>query len=445
MNKRIILLSCLFVVVAVAAVLLAPSSRSQLLELLNCLYPGADSPPKSEVAQVGLPQVGLADIPGLLKAMQDQDVVARNKSVAALERIGKPAIPAIVAALGDNAGGVRQGAIRTLRDLPLEARQASQYFMASLKDEDRGVQEAARAALLGMGREAIPALSRGLKDPDPRVRYHCAVLLIKHGCAPQEAISAVAPAVTDGDAAVRAEALRCLGSFGAQAKAMIPKILAAMKDDDPEVRACADEARRRIDPTELERHILAIQGGNADESIDWFSKMLKAEPNNLGYRMQLGRAYAAKNDYLRAIEEYSEALRLNPDFLPALSARHDVYFYKLGDDVRAMADWKRIVAITPPNAKSYNNIAWSLATSPKAEIRDGKEAIKYATLACQLEEHPWYVDTLAAAHAEAGNFEEAVNWQMKALKNPEAFPGQALELAQSRLRLYQEGQPFRQN
>ena len=48
--------------------------------------------------------------------------------------------------------------------------------------------------------------------------------------------------------------------------------------------------------------------------------------------------------------------------------------------------------------------------APQADFRDGKSAIQHATRACQLTQ--WrvhgYVSTLAAAYAEAGDFQNAV-------------------------------------
>jgi len=93
-------------------------------------------------------------------------------------------------------------------------------------------------------------------------------------------------------------------------------------------------------------------------------------------------------------------------------------------------------------AEHLNGHAWRQATYPVAELRNGQEAIEKATKACELNDwqNPEYVDTLAAAYAEAGNFAAAIMWQRKAidLLTEEPRPRSDFE---ARLKQYESGQP----
>jgi serine/threonine protein kinase len=93
-------------------------------------------------------------------------------------------------------------------------------------------------------------------------------------------------------------------------------------------------------------------------------------------------------------------------------------------------------------AGHLNGYAWHWATHPAAEVRDGPKAIENATKACEINnwQNPEYVDTLAAAYAEIGDFTSAIKWQKKAidLLIEEPRPRSDFE---ARLKLYESGQP----
>jgi hypothetical protein len=97
-----------------------------------------------------------------------------------------------------------------------------------------------------------------------------------------------------------------------------------------------------------------------------------------------------------------------------------------------------------PNAN--NDLAWLRATCADAKFRDGKVAVEKATKACELTN--WrdgvILDTLAAACAEDGRFDEAVKWQKKALedKRLEKLIGPDMR---ARVKLYEQKKPYRQS
>jgi serine/threonine protein kinase/tetratricopeptide (TPR) repeat protein len=97
-------------------------------------------------------------------------------------------------------------------------------------------------------------------------------------------------------------------------------------------------------------------------------------------------------------------------------------------------------------AFSLNTIACQQATSSTAELRNGAKAIEYATRACELTD--WknanYIDTLAAAYAEAGDFNSAVKWQKESISLlTKEEPAEWQAAFEERLKLYQSGKPYR--
>jgi tetratricopeptide (TPR) repeat protein len=115
-----------------------------------------------------------------------------------------------------------------------------------------------------------------------------------------------------------------------------------------------------------------------------------------------------------------------------------------GKFAEAAAHYMEAMRLDPLDAEAHNNLAMILAACPDATNRDGKRAVDSATRACALTawKNPYYLDTLAAAAAEAGDFDAAVAWQARAI---EILREQwKKEDYRTRLALYQARQPYRE-
>jgi hypothetical protein len=88
-----------------------------------------------------------------------------------------------------------------------------------------------------------------------------------------------------------------------------------------------------------------------------------------------------------------------------------------------------------------------LATCIDERYRDGKKAIRLAKQAVASNATPWYMDTLAAAYAEAGKFADAVHTQEQvvALLRGKGGAHELLDDASKRLEFYRAGKPWRQD
>ncbi len=103
----------------------------------------------------------------------------------------------------------------------------------------------------------------------------------------------------------------------------------------------------------------------------------------------------------------------------------------------------RTMSFAPPEI--LNNQAWTFATSPEAKVRNGRRAVELAERACELTHYQKtiYVGTLAAAYAEAGQFDEAMAAAEKAcaLAEKSGDPN-LLQRNQELLALYRQHQPY---
>ena len=92
----------------------------------------------------------------------------------------------------------------------------------------------------------------------------------------------------------------------------------------------------------------------------------------------------------------------------------------------------------------YNNLAFILATTPDEKLRDGRRAIALSKKAKTLQPKPSFdvLDTMAAAYAEAGEFDTAIKTQKEAI---ELAPEGQRENCGEILKLYESQQPRRKS
>ena len=138
------------------------------------------------------------------------------------------------------------------------------------------------------------------------------------------------------------------------------------------------------------------------------------------------------------------AIRLDPSAVAANGNRGWLWTKKQEFD-KAAADYDEAIRLDPDDCSALNNAAWLKATCPDERFRNGREAVELATKANSLlgGEYFAWLDTLAAAHAEAGDFDAAIKVQNKAIEmNPK--DEEFVAAAKQRLALYQDHKPYRE-
>jgi len=147
-----------------------------------------------------------------------------------------------------------------------------------------------------------------------------------------------------------------------------------------------------------------------------------------------------------AIQDCSAALRQYPQFIEAALLRAEANA-ALGRYAESLKEIEHVVAIHPRTialARALSERAWLRAVCPDPSFRNGRQAIKDATAACRI--MAWrdddMIDTLAAAYAEAGDFDSAVRYEQQAL-GVKGITAENSKRFQAHLALFQQHQPLR--
>jgi tetratricopeptide (TPR) repeat protein len=263
--------------------------------------------------------------------------------------------------------------------------------------------------------------------------------------------------------AVRGEAYEAMGESEA-ALADYNKAV-DLADDDPRGYLC--------------RGRFFLRTGEPDSALDDFTEAIRLRPDlGQGY-IERGQAHLAAGDPAEALDDFTEAARWSPDDPAVFFARGQVHL-ALGRFTEALRDFDQVVRLAPENPQGFllraqcvaaigdierkradleeavrlapgwdlacNSLAWHLATCPDPRHRDGPRSLKLAERAVRTPSnpsfHPNHLDTLAAAHAECGQFDRATVYEQQAIDLIDDPDRRASY--EERLTLYQSGQPYRE-
>jgi tetratricopeptide (TPR) repeat protein len=173
-------------------------------------------------------------------------------------------------------------------------------------------------------------------------------------------------------------------------------------------------------------------------------RALEIVPNNPDTLNALGTVLLDQGDVTGASNQFSAVLKV--------AATNGIANFKIGQlltaarrDREAVPFYRTALQAWPDSVEALNNLAWTLATSADPATRNGAEAVKLATRACELtqQREPLFLGTLAAAHAEAGEFTPAVAAAEQAITLA-ATAGQTNVVQRNRelLELYRAGKAY---
>jgi tetratricopeptide (TPR) repeat protein len=232
---------------------------------------------------------------------------------------------------------------------------------------------------------------------------------------------------------------------------------------------------------------LYLQRGDMDSAISHFETALQIRSRNTATHYNFGGApiennlanlLAQKGRLNEAVDHYHNAMRLRPGYgdpylnlgnvlfqqgrmsdamaqwqkAHATESKDARFHTALGDAFRraglqkdAVAEYEYAVRISAQDPLPRNNLAWILATSSDASIRDGNRAVELADEAVRLShgKDPNCLRTLAAACAESGRFAEAEETARRAFRAADLLHNRGLVNAlRDEIALYELGLPY---
>ena len=192
--------------------------------------------------------------------------------------------------------------------------------------------------------------------------------------------------------------------------------------------------------------------GDIDGAFQRLDAALRADPTfwqAIYYRAEL---HFQQRRYESTLQDCAEILRMKPGLVAAVLL-HAQANTKLGRNDECLRELDQVVSHGNKKdvaslAVAYEMRAWLRATSPDANFRDGKQALIDAKQACKLsnDNDAQSLDTLAAAYAEVGEFESAIDAEDRAIRAQmisDAFNMATQDVFQKHLASFKQHRPIR--
>jgi tetratricopeptide (TPR) repeat protein len=188
-----------------------------------------------------------------------------------------------------------------------------------------------------------------------------------------------------------------------------------------------------------------LRKGDFDGAMNWFKTAADLSSNPVAAWSQLGNDLLQKGEVEEAIICYRHTIKLDPRAADAY-VNLGLAFFQKGEGKEAIESWQKALETKPDQPNVQNNLAWVLATTPDASLRDGSKAVALAEQAKQLTAggNPMVLHTLAAAYAEAGRYGEAATTARRALELAVAQTnGDLTAKMPKEIKLYEADTPLR--
>jgi tetratricopeptide (TPR) repeat protein len=186
--------------------------------------------------------------------------------------------------------------------------------------------------------------------------------------------------------------------------------------------------------------------GRFEEAAQQFAELAQQDPDSAAGHFALGKALCRLGRWQEAAASLRRAVELSPREVPF---RHTLglALYEAGQTADSLDQYKAASAMQLGWPDQLNAFAWGILTGKDADPRRDEEALEAAKQVCQATHfrNAQFLNTLAAAYAETGRFEEAVQTARKALDLTLASgQGSLTEQIRQRIKVYERHQTLRE-